>query len=180
MPEENRNRIRKYAIELLALAVLIPLSVYLTFYKDGEKESKEIAQEQKREISNELSPIPTDNKEEKDIESVKSPAATSQKYVRLEIQSPVKNYSYAVKIDSEVTVANLLQEAQKEGLKLKTKDYGPALGLFVEAINEMENDNKKQLYWQFYVNGKRSAVGASTAKVSPGDTVSWKLEKQAL
>lgn len=70
--------------------------------------------------------------------------------------------------------------AQQQGLILKTKDYGAPLGVLIEGINNILNDSKNQKYWTLYVNNVRSAVGASTATVKPGDTITWKFENTTL
>jgi hypothetical protein len=84
---------------------------------------------------------------------------------------------YRLVTTQEITVADLLTRAQKEqGLQITTKDFGGSLGILVEEMNGIHNDQSKQMYWTLSINGKRSEVGASSAHVKPGDTVTWKYE----
>ena len=57
--------------------------------------------------------------------------------------------------------------------KVETKDYGAGLGEFVESIDGAKPDSKH--YWEFYVNGKSSNVGASSYVLKAGDKIEWKL-----
>jgi hypothetical protein len=70
--------------------------------------------------------------------------------------------------------------AEKQGMTMKTKDYGVPLGLLIEAINNIQNDPKIQKYWTLYVNDKMSTLGASSTIVNQGETVTWKFENTTL
>jgi hypothetical protein len=83
---------------------------------------------------------------------------------------------YEVEIKGEVTVAEVLQRAQEQGMELEATDYGGSLGSFVEGINGVKNDQAKGLYWVFAINGQKPGVGVSTAKVKTGDEVKWTYE----
>jgi hypothetical protein len=56
--------------------------------------------------------------------------------------------------------------------QVKSIDYG-SMGKFVTSIDGVTADNKH--FWEFYVNGKSSNVGASAYKLQPGDVIEWKL-----
>ncbi len=51
----------------------------------------------------------------------------------------------------------------------------PSLGSMIDSIDARGNGNG--FYWILYVNGVSSSLGASSAVVSPGDSVEWRYEK---
>lgn len=63
-----------------------------------------------------------------------------------------------------------LLDVMKEQLKIKEDDG------FVTAINGVEQDKDKGLFWMFDVNGEMSPVGAKEVKLSADDVIDWKLE----
>ncbi|MDK6805772.1 DUF4430 domain-containing protein [Aerococcus sp. UMB7834] len=48
---------------------------------------------------------------------------------------------------------------------------------FVKAINGVSQDEDKQAYWMFYVNGEMAPKGADQIELKAGDKVEWKLEQ---
>jgi hypothetical protein len=56
--------------------------------------------------------------------------------------------------------------------KVETKDYG-STGKFVLSIDGVTPDSKH--FWEFFVNGKSSNVGASSYMLKPDDKLEWKL-----
>jgi len=88
------------------------------------------------------------------------------------IQTPV--VSSLVATVSGVSVQNafqaLTQEAAKQQLKVKTKQYD--FGVFVEQIGTLANTKEKS--WIYFVNGKSATVAADKQAVAPGDIVEWK------
>jgi hypothetical protein len=54
---------------------------------------------------------------------------------------------------------------------METKDFGAPLGVFIESLNGVKNDPSTDRYWRLYINGVLSPVGASSARVRSGDTV---------
>lgn len=102
----------------------------------------------------------------------------AEQLVTLVVDGPDGEARYEVSVGGETTVAQVLATAEQYGLRLSTRDYGGELGVFVEAINGVSNDGGHNMYWYLYVNGQVSPVGASAAIVAPGDTVTWKYEKQ--
>ena len=103
---------------------------------------------------------------------------TTSKEVFLEIVEPKGNKNFKVSISNKASALEILQKASTQyGFELKTKDFGGPLGLFIESIDGIKNDNQKQIYWQLYVNDIYSQLGASSVIVSPGDTVTWKYKK---
>jgi hypothetical protein len=75
-----------------------------------------------------------------------------------------------------MTVYQALQSAGEKGnFKLSVKDYGGELGVFVEAIDGQKG--KSDAWWQYWVNNAYGEIGASNAKINPGDAIEWKLVK---
>ncbi len=68
---------------------------------------------------------------------------------------------------------NLLSVMKKTNLKIETKEY-PPYGFIIEGINGFKNGEGGR-YWQYWVNGKYSQVGASALNPNPGDQISWKF-----
>lgn len=56
--------------------------------------------------------------------------------------------------------------------KVEARDYG-AMGQFVQSIDGVKADSGH--FWEFWVNGKSSNVGASSYKLQNGDKLEWKL-----
>lgn len=56
--------------------------------------------------------------------------------------------------------------------KVEIKDYG-SMGKFVLSIDGVKPDSKH--FWEFFVNGKSSNVGASVYVLKAGDKIEWKL-----
>lgn len=97
-------------------------------------------------------------------------------HVQIRVVAQGTQTDYQVPLTTPTSVANVMTQAQAQGLQIKTRDYGGSLGLFFEEINGVANDPVAQLYWHLYVNGERSPLGASGATVAAGDQVMWKFE----
>lgn len=70
------------------------------------------------------------------------------------------------------TVLGLLEVLERqEGIAIEKRNF-PGLGIFIEAIQGVHNTNNS--YWQFWVNGEYSKVGAGQYELKDGDTVLWK------
>ncbi len=54
------------------------------------------------------------------------------------------------------------------------KSYG-SMGEFVTGIDGITPDSKR--FWEFFVNGKSSNVGAAAYKLQDGDKIEWKLSE---
>ncbi len=72
--------------------------------------------------------------------------------------------------DENKTALDLL----KSGHKVETKTF-EGVGEFVESINGVKADKKH--FWEFFVNGKSSNVGASTYKPVNKDKIEWKFSE---
>ena len=60
----------------------------------------------------------------------------------------------------------------KASHKVETKTYS-GIGEFVESIDGIKPDSKH--FWEFFINGKSSQVGASDYTLKNGDVIEWKL-----
>lgn len=84
----------------------------------------------------------------------------------------VKTFNDIAILDS-LNVFELLEKVSLDNdFELKYKDT--EMGVFIEAINGVENDFKANKYWQFWVNNRYSKVGASTYSLKGGEIVEWK------
>ncbi len=85
-----------------------------------------------------------------------------------------------ISLDQNATVFDLLKAAvsvESNNFRFDYKDYGGDMGAFITAINGLANDPAGAKYWQFWVNGEYSKVGASVYKLKDGDSVEWKYLK---
>lgn len=76
------------------------------------------------------------------------------------------------------TVYNLMQLASADSrvpFLFETKNYG-SMGLFVESINGLKNNNKTGKYWIYYVNNESAQIGISNYIIKPNDIITWKYE----
>jgi len=154
--DKKPSRIYRMRVELAALAILIPLVLVLGAVLIHWPE--------------------TDVGERP---AVGGAVVQAEQLVTLVVDGLEDGARYEVEVLGETTVEQVLTEAvRQQGLRLVTQNYGRELGVFVEAINGVSNDSDKNMYWYLYVNGQVSPVGASAARVVPGDTVTWKYEKQ--
>ena len=71
---------------------------------------------------------------------------------------------------------NLLDAMIQINLKIETKTYA-GLGSIIESINDFKSGTDGK-YWQYWVNGKYSQVGASAYKIQPGDVVEWRFTNE--
>lgn len=70
------------------------------------------------------------------------------------------------------TVLDLLESLESQhGIALEKRNF-PGLGVFIEGIHGVHNTNNA--YWQFWVNGEYSKVGAGQYVLKDGDQVLWK------
>lgn len=89
----------------------------------------------------------------------------------------VENYNQ-IALTGGSSVFDLLKKAGTENnLVLDYKDYGGDMGVFITAIGNVYNVLSGDKFWQFWVNGQYSHVGASSYKLKNGDKVEWKYLK---
>lgn len=75
------------------------------------------------------------------------------------------------------TVYQAMSKFAAEGrITFQTIDY-PGIGKFVNEINGIKNDQKKGIYWIYYLNGVSAKIGVSQSVLKPNDVITWKYEK---
>lgn len=168
------QRVRSLRAELAAVTLLLPLALVLGFilarFPAGVAQSNVTPGVPSSSTVNTALPAVT---------SAVSPAAATPatQTVTLEIKSSSGTATYGLPVTGETTVAALLTQASKtHGFSLETKDYGGTLGIFVEGISGIRSDNAREWYWTLYLNGTKSPLGASSARVRAGDRVTWSFE----
>lgn len=176
MSENWKHKLLSARPELVALGLLIPLVIILGAVFTRLPAQQTGVSGLASSPSSEASPTPIASPRPSTSLGVNQAPDHSGSLVEVGIVGPGEKKHYHVPIMQEVAVADVLQQAQQQGLQLQTKDFGGSLGLFVEAINGVKNEEGKQMYWTLYVNGTRSSLGASSARVKPGDVITWKFE----
>lgn len=85
--------------------------------------------------------------------------------------------TYQLNLTGEENLLELMQDKfEKEGVEFAYKSYS-GLGSLVTNIGGKENGVTDE-YWQFWVNGNYSQVGASSYIVKPNDVIEWKFTGQ--
>lgn len=97
--------------------------------------------------------------------------------VDLRIQSPNGSAQYSIQIADNSTVEAVMKAAIKKGFSYTSTKNG-SMGAFVKSIHGLSEDRSSRMYWIFYVNGSRSALGISTKKIHSQDIIEWKYEKE--
>ena len=174
---KNKSKIYRIRVELVALVILVPLAlvlgaVIIRLPRAGLPNEQAVLK-----VSPQGSVLPESASGQAD--DTVGAEDKKEQTVGLVIKYLGKTLEYDVAVTGETTVEQVLNEVvQQRGLLLETKDFGGSMGIFVKAINGVANDSGSNMYWQLYVNGELSPVGASTARVRPGDTVTWQYELQ--
>ena len=70
----------------------------------------------------------------------------------------------------------LKSATKREGIEIKVKEY-LGMGSLVESLGGTKNGTDGK-YWQFWVNGQYSNVGASSYVIKQGDVIEWKFTKE--
>ncbi|MEK7631879.1 MAG: DUF4430 domain-containing protein [Patescibacteria group bacterium] len=87
--------------------------------------------------------------------------------VNVNAQSVATTFTYAGK-DGKTALALLKEKYPKTSTKT-----AEGLGEYVTGINCREASSTE--YWQFFVNGTSSEIGAGTYTTKSADTLEWKL-----
>lgn len=69
----------------------------------------------------------------------------------------------------------LKQITGQNNIELLYKDYGGDLGIFIESIGGIKNNNDS--YWQYWVNNQYSTKGVSSYVIQPNDVIEFKFIK---
>lgn len=165
--------LRRFGGELLAIAVLLPLVIVLGFVlvrfpdtSQGPSASPSVpaaAEEHIRTVPPKATVLVNKN--------------TRADVLTVEIHNGETTDTLALAAPGDITVADALTRlVREEQLIMETKDFGAPLGVFIESLNGVKNDPPTDRYWHLYINGALSPVGASSARVHSGDTMTWRLE----
>ncbi|HBE90625.1 MAG: hypothetical protein A3E37_00035 [Candidatus Andersenbacteria bacterium RIFCSPHIGHO2_12_FULL_46_9] len=173
---ETVNKIFKAKNELIVLAVLVPLVILL-----GVMIIK-WPQLQTASISEEIVSTPDQTGQGvvvADTTTASIYPTPVRETVLLIIENGPKKTVVQVVAEGAVSVKDVMQAAAAENkITMEAKDYGESMGILIESINSVANDNGQKRYWYLYVNGQLSPVGASQAQVKAGDEVNWKYEEE--
>jgi hypothetical protein len=83
--------------------------------------------------------------------------------------------TYTLDVMEMGTVLEVMDKAVAEGVfSYRGRTY-PGIGVFVEEVGGLKNE--KGMYWILYINGETSDRGVSSARVVPGDVITWNYEK---
>jgi len=89
----------------------------------------------------------------------------------------ISNQTYKTNILPNTNVYQAMQQLQTENkITFSGKNYA-GMGFFVDTINKIENINKTNQYWIYYINGKSANVGISNYIINSKDIIEWKYEK---
>lgn len=168
-PDAGSGKITDIKKEVLALAILIPLAIVLwgVFGQFSQLPNEVPAGERQ------LEDTPQVSKEE--TGGIVAGERLESAYLSIEFPDGTKDYH--VKVSDETTVAEILQVAKEQyALNISSKDYGGDMGIFIEGFNGITGDERAGLFWQFYINGKLSPTGISSATIRAGDVITWKYE----
>lgn len=80
-----------------------------------------------------------------------------------------------IELPAGSTVFTLMETLQKNGqLSFRAKDFGGALGVFIEELNGVPNTRERN--WIYYINNQPATVGVSNYTLRADDLISWKYE----
>lgn len=87
----------------------------------------------------------------------------------------VEGDKVVVPVYTEGTVLDAMRAFEATGaFRFGGKEY-TGLGFFVEEVQGVTPLRGR--YWILYVNGEKAGTGVSEARVLPGDTIEWRIEK---
>lgn len=79
-----------------------------------------------------------------------------------------------LRLSTNENLMQLMQQtAEDNNIVFDYKNYS-GLGALITKIGGKTNGTENR-YWQYWVNNKLSAVGASSYVVQPGDVIEWKF-----
>lgn len=89
----------------------------------------------------------------------------------------IEDTSYELAILAHTSAYDLMKQAHARGyITFEAKEFS-GMGFFIQSINGISNDNKKGMYWIYYINNKKASLGVSSYEVQPGDSITWHYEK---
>jgi len=78
--------------------------------------------------------------------------------------------SFEISTDGQTSLFELIQNTN---LEIATENF-PPIGKMITSLNGFKNGTDGK-YWQFWVNGQYSQIGASAYKPQPGDSIKWRF-----
>lgn len=87
----------------------------------------------------------------------------------------INGQKYESEISGQVSVYDFMNKLRREDKISFTEKNYTGIGKFIDTINGIKGNNDKN--WIYYVNNKKAQVGVSNYKITTGDVVSWKYEK---
>ena len=121
----------------------------------------------------EISPTPTSTPPE--LQSTPPAKITAQESREQQTTKPPVADSFTFTATADRTVLDAMNALAAESkLSFSGRDFA-GLGFLVQEILRQNRENG--YYWILLVNGVKSELGASSARLAPGDRVEWKYEK---
>ena len=177
MKIEVLSKLLKAKTELIILAILVPLVLTLGVILAKWSTWQEIGVPAPSTTSPGLEENQGSAAVEKTITSMESEVA--KQAVSLVVENGADKTTVLVPVAGTASVAEVMQTAAAENkITMEYKDYGAAMGILIESINNIANNSGQKRYWYLYVNGQLSPVGASQAQVEAGDVITWKYEEE--
>lgn len=106
-------------------------------------------------------------------------ASSSQKLTekRLTVNFIAGDASYSISVIRDSSIYDAMMTLSASSIKpfiFEAENY-PGLGYFIKSINGVKNSDG--YYWTLYINDKYATAGASSYKLSDGDKIEWRYEK---
>lgn len=109
------------------------------------------------------------------VEKEKEAAVHTSINEQISASLEVDGQTYVATFSKNLNVYEFMKKLQNESdFNFESKDFGGALGYFVNKINDVENSKEK--YWIYYINGEKAKIGVSSYIIQPNDIISWKYE----
>ena len=93
--------------------------------------------------------------------------------VTLKINNGQNEESFEHNIQEGKTAFDLMKELQSNG-SIEFVYEESNVGVFVNSINNIENNIKDNIFWMFYVNDKMAGVGIGAYDLQNKDVIEWK------
>ena len=93
--------------------------------------------------------------------------------VTLKINNGQDEEVFEHNIQEEKTAFDLMKELQSNG-SIEFVYEESNVGVFVNSVNNIENNVSDNIFWMFYVNDKMAGVGIGAYDLQNGDVIEWK------
>jgi len=194
------SNLRKYLSVIFFVTLAIALASGVSYFFPKNSGDMERVKSAKESVSSVTSSAPADTekskpavasvvvKSEKTAIAATTSAETADKYTQgkpEEINLAGTEYKLII-AGKEISVAlpagdysvfDLMTVAQKQGKVSFNGSAYSGIGFFVEEIDGIRNDPKNNLFWFYYVNGRKAGVGITGYILREGDVIEWKFEK---